>query len=68
LEIKMNIEYTLTTEQVAEIARVKPRTIMLAYWRKGHYYGLSPRKLPNGRLLWPSDARERLLNYEPSAA
>jgi hypothetical protein len=29
--------------------------------RRGSYYGIRPAKLPNGRLLWPGDAVERLL-------
>lgn len=43
----------LTTEALAARFLVKPTSIRSAYCRNGHYYGLKPTKLPNGRLLWP---------------
>lgn len=60
----------LTTEALAESTGHKPQTLRAAYCRHGHWCGIRPAKLPNGRLLWPSDSIDRLLigNGEKSAA
>lgn len=57
----MSTEHTLTTEELAAIAKVKVATIRNHFYRDGSYFGLTPVKLPNGRCLWPADSRERLL-------
>jgi hypothetical protein len=49
-----------TTEALASGLGIKPQTLRAALCRDGHYYGIRPAKLPNGRLLWPADAIERL--------
>jgi hypothetical protein len=49
-----------TTEALAAGLGIKPQTLRAALCRDGHYYGIRPAKLPNGRLLWPADAIERL--------
>lgn len=49
-----------STEQLAQILHLKPQSLRAAICRDGHYFGLVPRKMPNGRLIWPSDALERL--------
>ena len=54
----------LTTEQVAALFNSQPQTPRASFCRKGHWLGLTPRKLPNGRLGWPADDAERLLNGE----
>lgn len=54
--------YNLTTKQLAALLNVKDQTVRKAYSAKGHYCGLKPLKLPNRFLLWPDDARERLLS------
>ncbi|WP_446332868.1 hypothetical protein [Burkholderia pseudomallei] len=54
--------YNLTTKQLAALLNVKEQTVRKAYSAKGHYCGLKPLKLPNRFLLWPDDARERLLS------
>lgn len=51
---------SLTTEALAARFLVKPSSIRSAYCRDGHYFGLRPTKLPNGRLLWPADSLEAL--------
>ena len=51
----------LSTEQLAELAHVKPATIRTQLCRHGHYCGLRPIKLPNRFLAWPDDSLERLL-------
>jgi len=50
-----------TTRELAAFAGVQPESIRVQYCRAGHYFGLVPDRLPNGRLAWPSDSRERLL-------
>lgn len=37
--------------EAAEILGIKPATIRRAYCVDGHYMGVVPEKLPNGRLL-----------------
>lgn len=41
---------------------IKPASIRRAHCVKGEYLGITPRKLPNGRLVWPGDAVRRLLS------
>lgn len=50
----------ITTEQLAALLHLKPQSLRAALSREGHYFGLRPRKLPNGRLIWPADAVRRL--------
>lgn len=59
---------TLSTEQAAAALHIKPQTLRAALCRDGHYFGLRPRKLPNGRLLWPAEGIERLLSGEEVAS
>ncbi len=54
-------EYNLSTYALAQIAQVKPESIRVHLCRTGTYFGLIPKKLPNGRLTWPSNSRELLL-------
>ena len=42
----------LTTEQLAELLGVQPATIRRGHCMAGHYGGLIPAKLHNGRLRW----------------
>ncbi|MCC4117642.1 hypothetical protein LLG90_19975 [Aromatoleum toluclasticum] len=51
----------LSTEELAVGLRVKPQTIRAALCRHGHYLGLRPCKLPNGRLLWDAAEVDRLI-------
>lgn len=55
----------LTTEKLAAEIGVKPQTLRAAICRQSHYFGLRPVKCPNGRLLWPADAVERLTAGQP---
>lgn len=50
----------LTTEALADRLGIKPQSIRAAVCRTQSYFGLRPIKMPNGRLLWPADAVERL--------
>ena len=54
----------LSTEELARTFLVKAESIRSAYCRNGHYQNLKPRKLPNGRLLWPAADVARILAGE----
>jgi hypothetical protein len=50
------------TEEAATALRVKANTMRRSHCLMGHYMGMRPVKLPNGRLMWPIDEIERLLS------
>mgnify|MGYP001336690872 CR=1 FL=1 len=52
----------ISTEALADLCHVKPPSIRVRLCRTGSYFGLIPKKLPNGRLSWPGDSYERLIN------
>lgn len=54
------MERLMNTEQLAANLQLKPQSIRKRYCETGSYYCLRPTKLPNGRLLWPTDSIERL--------
>jgi len=54
----------LSTNELARALCVKPDTIRRSYCVQGHYMGLSPRKLPNARLVWPEEDVRRLLDQK----
>ena len=58
------MQQTIQTAALAQRVGYKPASIRTAVWRNGHFNGIQPIKLPNGRLLWPADAVERLLAGE----
>lgn len=51
-------QYTLRTKEFAERNAVKPTSILQRFSDHGHYFGITPLKLANGRLLWPDAAVE----------
>lgn len=57
----MKLHRHLTTRELARTFGVLPESVRSRFYRKGHYFGLVPMRLPNGRLLWSADAVERLL-------
>jgi len=52
--------YTQPTEQLANALGIKASSIRTRLCKTGSYFGLKPRKLTNGRLLWPADSIEQL--------
>ncbi|MEI7432528.1 MAG: hypothetical protein WCL27_18945, partial [Betaproteobacteria bacterium] len=50
----------ITTEELAVRLRIVPNTPRAALCRKGHYLGMRPVKLPNGKLLWAAAEFESL--------
>lgn len=62
----MNItnHYTQPTEQLAASLGIKASSIRTRLCKTGSYFGLKPRKLTNGRLLWPSNSVDQLAQEE----
>lgn len=60
------MQQTIQTSALAQRLGYKSTSIRTAVWRNGHFNGIKPVKLPNGRLLWPVDAVERLTASEAS--
>jgi hypothetical protein len=55
------MSYPLTTNEFARLIGVQGISVRIhTYKSGGSYFGIKPEKLPNGRLLWPADAPERL--------
>lgn len=50
----------MTTAQFARDIGLQPETLRKAVAATGSYFGVTPTKLPNGRLLWPDDAVAQL--------
>ncbi|RQR95308.1 DNA-binding protein [Burkholderia sp. Bp8994] len=50
----------ITTEELAALLSIRPQSIRKRYCQTGAYFTLRPVKLPNGRLMWPADAIEKL--------
>lgn len=44
----------VTTEDFARLNNVAPQSLRAALCRKGSYFGVTPTKLANGRLVWPA--------------
>lgn len=54
----------ITTEEAAATLRVASQTPRASLCRLGHWMGMRPVKLPNGRLLWDAAEVERLASGE----
>lgn len=50
-----------STKQFADALDLRPQSIRKRYSQTGSYFGVIPQRLPNGRLRWPADAANRLL-------
>lgn len=55
------LEGLSTAELARRLGGLSPNAIRVHLCRRGSYYGIRPRRLPNGRLWWPADSIERLL-------
>ena len=51
----------LSTEELARAIAGRPSSIRVRLCTTGSFYGVKPAKLPSGRLLWPADTVEQLL-------
>lgn len=47
-------DYTLRTKEFAERNAIKAGSVLQRLNEHGHYFGITPLKLANGRLLWPN--------------
>jgi hypothetical protein len=54
----------LTTKKFAELFHVEPATTRRGLCVNGHYMGIKPLKLPNGRLLWPENEAKKVIQPE----
>lgn len=54
------MQQAIQTAALAKGIGYKAASIRTAVWRNGHFNGIKPAKLPNGRLLWPADTVARL--------
>lgn len=54
----------ISTAKVAAAFSAEEQTPRASLCRFGHWMGMRPVKLPNGRLLWDADEVERLLAGE----
>lgn len=61
------MQKSIQTSTLAELVDRKASSIRTAVWRNGHFCGIKPHRLPNGRLLWPADAVKRILSGERDA-
>ncbi|MCF7979661.1 MAG: monooxygenase [Chromatiaceae bacterium] len=53
-----------STNELGEIINRSPHTIRTRLSRFGHFYGIKPKKLVSGQLIWPLDSPERLTQEE----
>jgi hypothetical protein len=54
----------ITTKALTVKFGAQPQTARASYCRHGHWMGLVPLKLPNGKLLWNDAEADRLLAGE----
>jgi len=52
----------ITTREFAKAVGVQAPSIHRALCMAGHYMGVKPVKLPNGRLIWPGERVDALVN------
>ena len=57
-----------STKEVAQAFNVQGATVRRSVCVNGHYLGLRPVKLPNGRLGWSSEELQRLVESVAGAA
>ena len=50
----------LDTAEAADRLRIRPQTLRRALCLQGHYFGMRPTKMPNGRLLWDAADLDRM--------
>ena len=57
----------ISTKEAAARLRAASQTPRASLCRMGHWLGMKPVKLPNGRLLWDAAEVERLASGEVAA-
>jgi hypothetical protein len=53
-------DYPMNTDSFAALNRVKGQSVRARMCRFGHYFGIQPKKLANGRLAWPAVQIEKV--------
>jgi hypothetical protein len=53
-------EHGFTTPELARNLGITAEGLRVHLCRRGSYFGVTPERMPNGRLLWPADSLERL--------
>lgn len=53
-------EDSMTTFELSRAIGIQAESLRKAVARNGHYFGLTPARLPNGRLSWPDDSVAQL--------
>lgn len=48
------LTHEATTTEFARLNRIQPPSLLNHISKRGSYYGVKPRKLVNGRLVWPA--------------
>ncbi len=61
---RVTVPSYLSTEELANLFRVKPESVRSGLCRQGHYLGIRPVKFANRRLAWPAEAAQRVLSGE----
>lgn len=61
------IQESLSTKELAAYFHVESQTIRRGLCVNGHYLGLRPLKLQNGRLLWPKTAALQMVAIDQTA-
>lgn len=54
-------DFPITSQKLSAISKISIGTIYSHVNAHGSFYGLVPKKLPNARLRWPRDTRDRLI-------
>lgn len=49
-----------STTRAGLVLGIQAASLSTSLWRNGHYCGVVPVRLPNGRLLWPADEIDAL--------
>ena len=58
MQAKEQRNYSST--RAATVLGMRATSLSTALYRNGHYCGIRPARLPNGRLLWPADEIDAL--------
>ncbi|ROO31958.1 monooxygenase [Salinisphaera japonica YTM-1] len=66
MSVKNSASTGMSTAAFADSIGAKAGSIRVRLCQTGSYFGIKPKKLPNGRLLWPADSVERLLGEVPA--
>jgi hypothetical protein len=58
----------ISTATLAAQLDYEPASLRTAIWRHGHFNGITPIRLPNGRLRWPADSAARITGQAATPA